>query len=190
MTPGAARDGSDTGFADLALHVDPQTLRESAPEDAPLQSVLAAVEDQLEDSAEDERVLRGELHGQRSVVLRILGRLDEALAAARLSLRYAGNDAAPVTVAGVRLAVVHQLRGEYDVADALHRQTLESAPAGYRSFAHHHAGRSRFEQGDAAGALAHFEAAADLRAGGDPGLVETSGLAIAAARRLDPRSAG
>jgi tetratricopeptide (TPR) repeat protein len=124
------------------------------------------------------------LYGQQCVLLRLLGDLDGALVAGRLSLRYSGDDSALVTVAGVRLAHVHQWRGEYQVADGIYTQALEGAPDGYRSFACLHAGKSRYEQGDADAAIRHLENAVRLRTSGPADLLAAAEQALDTARRL------
>lgn len=176
--------GLDTGFEDLRLDIDPVTLREIVPDPRQLRAILAAVHTALEATKQDERAERSRLYGQQCVLLRLLGDLDEALVAGRLSLRYSGDDPALITVAGVRLAHVHQWRREYSVADGIFAQALESAPEGYRSFAFQHAGKSRYEQGDADTAIRHFENAVRLRASGPADLLASAELALEAAQRL------
>ncbi len=173
-----------TGFEDLRLDTDPVTLREIVADRQPLTAILDAVEEALDESADEDRAERSRLHGQQCVLLRLLGDLDGALVAGRLSLRYSGDDSALVTVAGVRLAHVHQWRGEYQVADGIYTQALEGAPDGYRSFACLHAGKSRYEQGDADAAIRHFENAVRLRTSGPADLLAAAEQALDAARRL------
>lgn len=176
--------GLDTGFDDLRLEIDPVTLREIVPDPAQLRTILDAVQEALDGTGDDERAERSRLYGQRCVLLRLLGDLDGALVAGRLSLRYSGDDPALITVAGIRLAHVHQWRGEYRVADGIYAQALEGAPNGYRSFAYQHAGKSRYEQGDADAAIRHFENAVRLRSSGPADLLASAELALEAARRL------
>jgi len=175
---------ADTGFEDLRLDTDPVPLREIIEDPHALRVILDAVQEALAAGTDDQRDERSRLYGQQCVLLRLLGELDGALAAGRLSLRYSGDDAALVTVAGVRLANVHQWRGEYQAADGIYAQVLEGAPDGYRSFAALHAGKSRYEQGDADAAIRHFMNAVRLRAAGPPDLLETAEQALAAACRL------
>lgn len=174
----------DTGFADLRLDTDPVTLREIVTDTEQLRAILDAVQQRLDASSDDDRAGRSRLYGQRGVVLRLLGDLDGALVAGRLSLRYSGTDPALITLAGVRLAHVHQWRGEYDVADGIYAQAIDGAPDGYRSFAHQHAGRSRYEQGDADAAIRHFQFAVRLRAHGPAELLASAEQALEAAHRL------
>lgn len=176
--------GADTGFEDLRLDTDPVTLREIVPEPEPLRAILGAVQLGLDASGDQDRAERSRLYGQRCVLLRLLGDLDGARTAGRLSLRYSGDDPALVTVAGVRLANVYQWRGEYAVADGIYAQALEGAPDGYRSFACQHAGKSRYEQGDADAAIRHFENAVRLRSQGPGDLLAASEQALEAARNL------
>lgn len=173
-----------TGFEELRLDTDPVTLRELVPDPLPLRVILDAVLGALDESTDDDRAERSRLYGQQCVLLRLLGDLAGALVAGRLSLRYSGDDPALVTVAGVRLAHVHQWRGEYHVADGIYAQALEGAPNGYRSFACLHAGRSRYEQGDADAAIRHFENAVRLRSSGPADLLAAAEQALEAARRL------
>lgn len=175
---------ANTGFEDLRLDTDPVTLREIVSDRRPLRVILAAVQDALDALPADDRPEHSGLYGQQCVLLRLLGDLNGALVAGRLSLRYSGDDSALVTVAGVRLAHVHQWRGEYQVADGIYTQALEGAPDGYRSFACLHAGKSRYEQGDADAAIRHFENAVRLRTSGPADLLAAAEQALDAARRL------
>ncbi len=174
----------DTGFEDLRLDIDPVTLREIVPDPAQLRTIVDAVQRALDATNDDQRDQRSHLHGQRCVLLRLLGDLDGALTAGRLSLRYSGDDPVLITMAGIRLAQVHQSRGEYRVADAIFAQALESAPDGYRSFALQQAGKSRYEQGDADTAIRYFDNAVRLLASGPPELRASARQALDAARRL------
>lgn len=176
-----------TGFEDLRLATDPVTLREIVPDALALQPILDAIESGLAASADTDRSERSRLYGQRCVLLRLLGDLDAALVAGRLSLRYSGDDAELVTLAGIRLANVHQWRGEYSVADGIYDQALEGASDGYRSFAHQHAGKSRYEQGHADAAVRHFENAVRLRRSGPADLLASAEQALQAALRLKTR---
>lgn len=176
--------GMDTGFEDLRLDTDPVTLREVVEDPQPLGVILDVVQQGLEVARAEDRAERSRLHGQQCVLLRLLGDLDGALAAGRLSLRYSGDDPALVTVAGIRLAHVHQWRGEYEAADGIYDQALEGAPDGYRSFAAQQAGKSRYEQGDAETAIRHFENAVRLRVGGPADLLAAAVQALSAARQL------
>jgi tetratricopeptide (TPR) repeat protein len=173
-----------TGFEDLRLDSDPVTLREVVPDPPALQLILEAVRANLQATGAENRSELSRLHGQECVLLRLLGDLEGALVAGRLSLRYSGDDPALVTVAGVRLAHIHQWRGEYQVADGIYTQALEGAPDGYRSFACQHAGKSRYEQGDADAAIGHFENAVRLRVSGPADLLAAAQQALEAARRL------
>lgn len=173
-----------TGFEDLRLQTDPVTLREIVHDPPALTLILEAVRASLQKADAQSRCELSDLHGQECVLLRLLGDLDAALVAGRLSLRYSGDDPAMVTIAGVRLAHVHQWQGEYSAADGIFAQVLEGAPDGYRSFARLHAGKSRYEQGDADAAIAHFEEAVRLRSSGPADLLAAAEQALQAARRL------
>ncbi len=173
-----------TGFEDLRLDTDPVTLREIVTDPRPLRLILDAVQEAVDETADEDRAERSRLYGQKCVLLRLLGDLDGALTAGRLSLRYSGDDPAMVTIAGIRLAHVHQWRGEYSVADGIYAQALEGSPDGYRSFAYQHAGKSRYEQGDADAAIRHFENAVRLRAEGPADLLASAEQALTAAHRL------
>lgn len=176
--------GAYTGFEDLRLDTDPVTLREIVHDPQALKLILQVVQEALDATAEDDRAERSRLYGQQCVLLRLLGDLDGALVSGRLSLRYSGDDPAMVTVAGIRLANVHQWRGEYEAADGIYAQALDGAPDGYRSFAFLQAGKSRYEQGDPGAAIRHFENAVRLRASGPADLLAAAQLALDAARRL------
>lgn len=175
---------ADTGFDDLRLDADPVTLREIVEDPLSLREILESVRNVIDATAPHERAELSRLYGQQCVLLRLLGDLEGALVAGRLSLRHSGDDPAQVTVAGIRLANVHQWRGEYKAADGIYAQVLESAPDGYRSFAAQQAGKSRYEQGDADSAIRHFENAVRLRASGPADLLTSAEQALAAARRL------
>lgn len=175
---------ADTGFESLRLDTDPVTLREIVTDPGQLSTILAAVRARIDDTRDDERRTRSRLYGQECVLLRLLGDLDAALQAGRLALRYSGTDPATITLAGVRLAHVHQWRGEYETADAIFRQAIDGAPDGYHSFVHQHAGRSRYEQGDADAAIQHFEYAVRLRANSAADLLASAEEDLAAAHRL------
>lgn len=184
MAPYDAAVSAYTGFEDLRLQTDPVTLREVVPDRPALQLILEAVRATLQATGAESRSELSRLHGQECVLLRLLGDLEAALVAGRLSLRYSGDDPAMVTVAGVRLAHVHQWQGEYSAADGIFAQVLEGAPDGYRSFARLHAGKSRYEQGDADAAIAHFEEAVRLRSSGPADLLAAAEQALDGARRL------
>lgn len=175
---------ADTGFEELRLDTDPVTLREIVEDPLRLREILESVHEALDATGSQERAEFSRLYGQQCVLLRLLGDLDDALVAGRLSLRYSGDDPALVTVAGIRLANVHQWRGEYKAADGIYAQALEGAPDGYRSFAALHAGKSRYEQGDPDTAISQFETAVRLRSSGPPDLLASAQQALEAAHRL------
>ncbi|MDQ3733755.1 MAG: hypothetical protein M3400_07110, partial [Actinomycetota bacterium] len=83
---------TDTGFEDLRLEIDPFTLREIVPDQDQLRAILDAVQQALDATDDDQRAERSHLYGQRCVLLRLLGDLEGALTAGRMSLRYSGND--------------------------------------------------------------------------------------------------
>ncbi len=122
-----------------------------------------------------------ETTGERVGLLRMLGRLDEALEVARahhhslLAEVRAGSAGARdadvadmrATAAAIRLAHVHHWRGEHPAADALLTSALSHAGAhGHAElvgYALQHRAKSRFDAGDLHGAIADVTAALQHR---------------------------
>ncbi len=153
-----------------------RTLREVVTDPAAVQARLDAIGDDPETT------------GERVGLLRMLGRLDEALELARAHHKAllaewrtgapGGTDAADradasdradvrATAAAIRLAHVHHWRGEHAVADALLTSALSHAGAhGHAElvgYALQHRAKSRFDAGDLHGAIADITAALQHR---------------------------
>ncbi len=84
-----------------------------------------------------------------------LGHYDEAFAAIQRMV-----DLSPDTTSLSRASYTWELRGDLEQAESLMRRALDDAPtAADRAFALVHLGAMSFDQGDANGALTHFNAA-------------------------------
>ncbi|MEV0677267.1 hypothetical protein AB0I60_12190 [Actinosynnema sp. NPDC050436] len=144
----------------LAYHVDPLTLKEIPADEAALQRVLA-----------DPRPRTHRAWTERGLAARLLGRLDVAEQALLTALTLE-----PGPAAHLRLAHVWQWQGRYAEADAEYARWFDGPVA---DFAHQHAGKSRYDQGDWRGAQEHFRQALDARE--DEDLRASSALALDAA---------
>jgi tetratricopeptide (TPR) repeat protein len=131
--------------------------------------------------------------GERVVLLRMLGRLDEADREGRAAYQAASAEGTPrqQVAALIRLAHVWQYRREWTAADRAFAEAIERAedigePL-MLAFAQQHAGRNHVDQGRHAEALAAFRAALALReAHGAPDdqLESTRGALRATEQRL------
>lgn len=142
----------------MKYRIDPETLRE-VPEDP---EGLTAWLDRQRPTTHAEWTEVGQ-------AARLLHRLDEADHAFRQA------DDTPAT--RLRLAHVHQWQGRFAEADEAFAELLTHPALGH--FAHQHAGKSRYDQGDWRAAERHFQTALDLRE--DPELRASSELALDAA---------
>jgi tetratricopeptide (TPR) repeat protein len=152
-----------------AWHIDPRSLREVADDPAALEDSIAALSAALAAGGltpSDELRVRARLGGE----LRIAGRYDEALGVLRGAVALAESVGDPVRVhaARIRLAQVHQWRGEFAAADALFAELLDAVEgdptlAAMRPFTLQHAGKCQFDQGRYADAVRLFDAALRLR---------------------------
>jgi tetratricopeptide (TPR) repeat protein len=150
----------------LAHSYDPETLHEVYADPAAargrVQQLRAEVRDALDEI--DELRARGELVG----LLRGLGELDDARAEGERAVDRAemvGN-AAQQHTARLRLAQVHQWRGEFAEANLIFTELLAVADRFgpiIEAFTHEHAGKNDYDQGDWADARAHFEHALAIR---------------------------
>ncbi|MCE6996807.1 hypothetical protein LZG04_18640 [Saccharothrix sp. S26] len=142
----------------MRYRIDPETLREVPDDPEGLTAWLARQ--------------RPTTHAEWTAVgqaARLLDRLDEAERAFRRA------DDTPAT--RLRLAQVRQWQGRFAEADEACAELLDHPVFGH--FAHQHAGKSRYEQGDWRAAERHFRIALDLRE--DPELRSSSELALDAA---------
>ncbi len=145
---------------------DPQTLREVYPDPVAVRERIGALRTEIRTAPDDiaELLARGEL----VVFLRALGDLDDALAEAQRAVdrsELAGT-AAQQHTARVRLAHVHQWRGEFAQSNLEFTELLNAAgqfgPV-IEAFTHQHAGLNDFDQGHYADARDHFAHALAIR---------------------------
>jgi tetratricopeptide (TPR) repeat protein len=131
--------------------------------------------------------------GERVVLLRMLGRLEEAARQGRAAYEAARLEGTPrqQVAALIRLAHVLQYQRDWAAADQAFDEAMEQAQAVGEplliAFAHQHAGRNHVDQGRYAEALAAFRAALALReAHGAPAdqLESTLGALRATEQRL------
>jgi tetratricopeptide (TPR) repeat protein len=172
----------------LAFAFDPETLREVYADPAAVDRRIAELRAAARGAPDDiaELMARGELVG----LLRASGRLDEALAEARLAVDRAELVGTPAQqhTARIRLAHVHQWRGEFGEANLLCTELLAVAdqfgPV-IEAYTHQHAGKNDYEQGHWADARDHFARALEIRDKLElpDDQRESSRLALAAAER-------
>jgi tetratricopeptide (TPR) repeat protein len=136
---------------------------------------------------------------ERVWLLKVLGRLDEALTLADEAVRQArmAGTRKDLIRARVLRATVLQYRGAHGAADHEYATCVaESEGQGWvpiAAFAHHHQGRNAFEAGDYDQARASFKRALFLRreAGADDAALEAALLAIdTVERHRDPLVVG
>lgn len=172
----------------LTYTVDPETLREVYSDPVAVQRRVEQLRADVRGAPDDiaELMARGELVG----LLRGTGRLDEALAEGTLAVQRAEVVGTPAQqhTARIRLAHVHQWRGEFAESNVLFTELLAAAEqfgAVIEAFTHQHAGKNDYEQGHWADAGAHFARALEIR--DELGLPDeqraSSRLALAAAQR-------
>ena len=146
---------------------DPQTLRESFADPQAARVRTDELRREIREAPDEvaELIARAELVD----ILRILGDLDDALNEARAAAdrsEIAGTGPQQHT-ARVRLAHVHQWRGEFAESNVEYTELLAAAaqfgPV-IEAFTHQHAGENDFAQGHWDDAVAHFERALRLRA--------------------------
>ncbi len=166
---------------------DPRTLHESYPDPAAVQDRITQLRRDVAEAPDDiaELIARGELVD----LLRGAGDLDAALTEARLAADRAElvGTAPQQHTAQLRLAHVHQWRGEFADSDALFAD-LVPAGSGFGpaidAFTRQHAGLNDYDQGRYAAAAEHFAAALEVRRATDlpTEQIEASEQALAAAR--------
>lgn len=167
---------------------DPQTLREVYPDRAAVEARLTELREQLRTAPDEiaELLARGEL----VALLRGTGRLDEALDEGRRAANRAELTGSPPQqhLARLRLAAVHQWRGEFAESNLLFTELIAACgqfgPV-IEAFTRHDAGKNAYDQGHFADALEHFDHALRIREQNElpDEQIHASRLAVAAARR-------
>jgi tetratricopeptide (TPR) repeat protein len=146
--------------------LDPETLREIYADPAAVRARIDELRREIRDAPDEiaELIARGDL----VVLLRGLGELDEALNEGNAAVdraEIAGTPAQQHT-ARVRLAHVHQWRGEFAESNLLFTELLAAAgqfgPV-IEAFTHQHAGKNDYDQGHWSDAREHFARALQLR---------------------------
>jgi tetratricopeptide (TPR) repeat protein len=146
--------------------LDPTTLHEIFPDAGLVPARVERLRADIRDAPDEiaELLARGEL----VVLLRISGALDDALHEANAAVdraEIAGTRAQQHT-ARVRLAHVHQWRGEFAESNLLFTELLAAAeqfgPV-IEAFTHQHAGQNDYDQGHWADARDHFARALAIR---------------------------
>ena len=158
-----------TSFDDepvLELSHDPETLHEHYADAQAVQARIQALRGEIRSAADEieELAARGEL----VELLRGVGELDEALNEANAAVdraEIAGN-AAQQHTARLRLAHVHQWRGEFADSNVIFTELLsvadEFGPI-IEAFIHQHAGLNDYDQRHFADAREHFARALTIR---------------------------
>ncbi|HZC72451.1 MAG TPA: tetratricopeptide repeat protein [Jatrophihabitans sp.] len=150
----------------LQYEFDAETLRESYADPAAVDARIGQLRNDVRTAPDDiaELLARGELVG----LLRGVGRLDEALAEGKQAVDRAELVGTPAQqhTARIRLAHVHQWRGEFAQSNMLFTELLAAVqqfgPV-IEAFTHQHAGKNDYEQGHWADARAHFARALQIR---------------------------
>lgn len=173
---------------ELAYRLDPETLHESYDDPGAVQGRIDQLRTEVRIAPDDiaELLARGELVG----LLRGSGQLDDALVEATVAVDRAELVGTPAQqhTARVRLAHVHQWRGEFAESNLLFTELLAAAqqfgPV-IEAFTHQHAGKNDYDQGHWADARDHFARALAIRDELDlpEDQREASRLALAAAER-------
>jgi tetratricopeptide (TPR) repeat protein len=173
-------------IAGYVWRFDPETLREVLDEAdvVLLNRVRAGLTARL--AAARDHAVRARLLSLRASLARSLRDLDAALADGVSGLAHAeaAGDPRLLATVRVRLAHVYQWRGDFAAANTLFAAALAAdVPSGARGSIHQHAGKCAFDEGRYAEAREHFERALALRRGGDPALVASTEIALAAVTR-------
>lgn len=145
---------------------DPDTLREVYPDPDAVRVRMADLREQVRTAPDEvaELLARGEL----VTLLRGLGELDEALAEGRRAADRAEMAGTPPQqhLARLRLATVHQWRGEFAESNLLFTELLRASgqfgPV-IEAFTLHDAGKNSFDQGHYADARDQFARALTIR---------------------------
>lgn len=145
---------------------DADTLREVYADAAAVRARVAELRTEIRTAPDEvgELLARGELVGR----LRVLGDLDDALAEATRAADRAEMVGTPPQqhLARMRLAHVHQWRGEFVDSNLIFTELLNAAaqfgPV-IEAFTHQHAGKNAYDQGHFADAREHFTHALRIR---------------------------
>jgi hypothetical protein len=167
---------------------DPDTLHEVYPDPDAVRARIAELRREVRTAPDDiaELIARGELVG----LLRGVGELDDALLEATVAVDRAEVIGTPPQqhTARIRLAHVHQWRGDFAQSNLLFTELLAVAdqfgPV-IEAFTHQHAGKNDYDQGHWADARDHFAHALRIRDELElpDDQRESSRLALAAATR-------
>lgn len=166
------------------FHIDDETLRDVVDDRAAAKRRLAELSDRLDSAALGERV----------VLLRLLGQLDQAEELGWIALETTHGDARKRVTATIRLAHVLQWQQRFDEADAMFQQALDLADVLrddiLRAFAHQHLGKSLYDQARYVEAAHRFRTALRLRrsANAPADQQESSAQALASAQRQRRRA--
>jgi tetratricopeptide (TPR) repeat protein len=151
---------------ELRYRFDPETLHETYDDPDAVHARIDQLRTQVRIAPDDiaELLARGELVG----LLRGSGQLDDALVEATRAVDRAEIVGTPAQqhTARVRLAHVHQWRGEFAESNLLFTELLAAAeqfgPV-IEAYTHQHAGKNDYDQGHWADAREHFARALAIR---------------------------
>jgi hypothetical protein len=151
---------------ELSYRFDPETLHETYDDPVAVQARIDQLRTEVRIAPDDiaELLARGELVG----LLRGAGQLDDALVEATRAVDRAEIVGTPAQqhTARVRLAQVHQWRGEFAQSNLLFTELLAAAeqfgPV-IESYTHQHAGKNDYDQGHWADSREHFARALAIR---------------------------
>lgn len=150
----------------LEPEYDAETLREIYADPDAVRARIVELREEIRTAPDEvgELLARGELVAR----LRALGELDDALDQGRRAADRAELAGAPPQqhLARMRLADVHQWRGEFAESNLLFTELLNAGtqfgPV-IEAFTHQHAGKNDYDQGHYADARDHFARALEIR---------------------------
>jgi tetratricopeptide (TPR) repeat protein len=171
-----------------ATAYDPETLREAFtdPDGENIGGHLTRLQGEIRDAPDEtgELLARGDLVD----LLRITGPLDDALDEANAAVDRADivGTAAQQHLARLRLARVHQWRGDFVDSNPIYTELLAAAtqfgPV-IEAFTRQHAGENDYDQGHWDDAVGHFTRALEIRTDLELDDADRSRAALAAAQR-------